>query len=79
MRVGQRGVAKNRRNIPCMIHTLRLMTTMQHLNRMKITCSKGEYVLAAYDRICYIGNVLKHPSFANKLNNIEITKRNTAK
>ena len=57
MRVGQRGVAKNRRNIPCMIHTLRLMTTMQLLYRMKITCSKGDYVLAAYDRICYIGNV----------------------
>ena len=36
-----------------------LMTTMQLLYRMKITCSKDDYVIAAYDRSCYIGNVLE--------------------
>jgi hypothetical protein len=32
---------------------------MQLLYRMQITCSKDDYVIAAYDRSCYIGNVLE--------------------
>ena len=52
-------VHRFKKHWPWFFHLKNITTITTRQQNKEIACSKGDYVLAAYDRSCYIGNVLE--------------------